>query len=122
MTASATPKIMHPYAGRGRVTAAYYFSRDENGLGLLHVGFAFCSPKDQFSRAKGRLIATSRLFMLKRRYVLCGFLHPDATASEVQTVCRALAYVEGPSWTRHGRHTKCKECGKRACMCSLRRR
>ena len=49
--------FMHPYVANGRATAAIDISNLEN----IRVAFAFCSPKDQFSRKKGRLIAEGRL-------------------------------------------------------------
>jgi hypothetical protein len=48
---------MHMSVAEGFVTAA--ISIDD--FDMIHVGLAFCSPRDQFSRAKGRRIATGRL-------------------------------------------------------------
>ena len=48
---------MHPFIGDGRATAAIDISDTES----IKVAFAFCSPKDQFSRKRGRLISTGRL-------------------------------------------------------------
>lgn len=52
---------MHPYIdskyGKTRATAAIDISNLDN----IRVAFSFCSPKDQFSRKKGRLISTGRL-------------------------------------------------------------
>lgn len=47
----------HLYVGEGRVTLAI-LSNEE--VGRATVGVAFCSPKDRFVRAKGRLIAKGR--------------------------------------------------------------
>lgn len=42
----------------GGITAAFFYRPDEN---VILVGFAFCSPWDQFDRGLGRLIAKNRL-------------------------------------------------------------
>lgn len=46
----------HPIIGNGRATLAI---KVEDGM--LSAGVAFCSTKDQFSRKRGRLIASNRL-------------------------------------------------------------
>lgn len=46
----------HPYVGRGRATLAIRVSDN-----VIDVGVSFCSPNDQFSRSKGRIIALDRL-------------------------------------------------------------
>jgi len=48
--------FMHFELGGGRVTAAV-----EVADGAAKVGLAFCSPRDQFERRKGRLISEGRL-------------------------------------------------------------
>lgn len=48
--------------GQGRVTLAIRLTPEEYGAaGTVEVGVAFCSPKDQFTRAKGRELAKQRL-------------------------------------------------------------
>jgi hypothetical protein len=42
----------------GRVTIAW----TDNGFDKAEVGLAWCSPRDNFCRKKGRLIASGRLF------------------------------------------------------------
>lgn len=44
-----------------RASVVYSVLEDEFGLSL-QVGFAFCSPKDSFSRRAGRELATERFF------------------------------------------------------------
>lgn len=44
---------------KGAVTVAYQTSQTGN---VVSVGFAWCSPRDQFSRPKGRLISKGRLY------------------------------------------------------------
>lgn len=56
---------MHPFIGNGRATAAIDVSDKTN----IRVAFAFCSPKDQFSRKKGRLIATGRVRVLEDAHI-----------------------------------------------------
>src|ERR1700687_2633301 len=51
-----TESYSHLLVGKGKVTLAAKFF-DSN---WVEVGVAFCSPKDQFNRKKGRLIATGR--------------------------------------------------------------
>lgn len=53
----------HPFVGRGRATLAINSTDD-----TLVVGIAWCSPRDQFSRAKGRKIATDRLNTHKKEH------------------------------------------------------
>jgi len=52
-------KFMHMQLGAGHITLAVRAMPDE--VGAYVVGAAFCSPKDQFSKKKGRLIAEGRL-------------------------------------------------------------
>lgn len=49
---------MHPIVGSGRASLAIRFNPMTK---LTEVGVAFASPKDQFCRAKGRMIAENRL-------------------------------------------------------------
>lgn len=48
---------MHPYLGWGRATLAIMHDVETGGT---VVGVAYSSPKDQFSRKRGRLIAEGR--------------------------------------------------------------
>lgn len=50
---------MHLRLGNGFVTAA--FQTVTEGFTTAYVSLAFCSPKDQFCRRTGRLIASGRL-------------------------------------------------------------
>ena len=53
------PNFMHiPWLG-GQVTAAINIKNE--GSEVAYVGLAFCSPVDQFSKRKGRLISAGRL-------------------------------------------------------------
>lgn len=50
---------IHPFIeGGGRATIAVEVIRE---TGMVMYGVAWCSPKDQFSKKKGRLIADGRL-------------------------------------------------------------
>ena len=53
------PSYMHLDIGAGRVTAAIDIKSE--GQEVAYIGLAFCSPVDQFSRKKGRLISSGRL-------------------------------------------------------------
>lgn len=61
--------FMHFDIGPGRVTAAIRADDKE-----AEIGLAFCSPEDQFSRKRGRLIAEGRLNVGKSLRL---FLDPD---------------------------------------------
>jgi len=50
---------MHFKLGKGRATAAIQTVTE--GHPVAYVAVAFCSPKDQFCRRTGRLIAAGRL-------------------------------------------------------------
>lgn len=50
--------FLHPYIGAGRATLAIWHDPLTKHT---KVGVAYASPKDKFTRAKGRLIATNRL-------------------------------------------------------------
>ncbi len=53
---------MHPYVGEGRATLAITSELNKNTQQEeIVVAVAFSSPRDQFARRKGRLIATGRL-------------------------------------------------------------
>lgn len=70
----------HMALGAGRVTFAY-----EVVDGEAIVGAAFCSPKDQFSRRKGRLIATGRMM---RTPLLRFPVAPGAKDSDIRAAIR----------------------------------
>lgn len=50
---------LHLRVGPGAATAA--FRRDATRSGVVYVGVGLCAPADQFSRKRGRLIASGRL-------------------------------------------------------------
>lgn len=43
------------------ITLAMLAQDEEPGTLMVKAGFAFCSPRDQFSRARGRTVALGRL-------------------------------------------------------------
>lgn len=47
---------IHDYIGNGRFTLAIKVNE-----GKVNVGVAFCAPKDQFTRKRGRTIAMGRI-------------------------------------------------------------
>jgi len=51
-------KIIHV---RDEKRGAITFMTSIEEFNELHIGVAFCSPKDSFNKAKGRLIAAGRL-------------------------------------------------------------
>lgn len=52
---------MHMVMGNGHVTCAIDHPIHSKVSGLVHVGVAFCSPKDIFVKSKGREKAVGRL-------------------------------------------------------------
>jgi hypothetical protein len=52
---------MHLHVGMGRVTLALRHKLCAAKGDEVEVGVAFCSPKDQFNKARGRNIARGRL-------------------------------------------------------------
>jgi len=76
---------MHMDLGIGRATIAI---QKIDGEKRIRVAAAFCSPHDQFSRKKGRLIADGRLDCDKLLYIL----NTSDESKSVQTIVReALA-------------------------------
>jgi hypothetical protein len=60
----AKTHYMHLPIGGGRVTVAV-----RSVTGTLTVGFSWCSPRDQFVKAKGRQIAEARRRQRRRPHV-----------------------------------------------------
>ena len=64
---AVTPKYFHLDAGvnGGKVTAAIDIKTEavsrSRGAEVAYIGLAWCSPVDQFSRKRGRLISAGRL-------------------------------------------------------------
>lgn len=80
-----TNTYMHMEIGKGRATLAI---QQIDGEKRVRVAAAFCSPHDQFSRKKGRLIADGRLGIDKLLYIL----NTSDESKSVQTIVReALA-------------------------------
>lgn len=60
MSEETPVRFIHPQVGEGRATIAFR-EADEAGVTEITYTVAYCSPKDQFARKKGRLIAEGRL-------------------------------------------------------------
>jgi hypothetical protein len=76
-------------AAAGAVTFALRLAGRVGSWQLVHVGMAFCAARDQFSAARGRLVATGRL---QRRAVTVAVPWVDAGTQEVlQGACRRAA-------------------------------
>jgi hypothetical protein len=61
--------FIHPLVGStgGRATLAM---KIEPELGRVTLGMSWCSPKDQFCKKKGRMIATGRMVRSDRNFTL----------------------------------------------------
>jgi hypothetical protein len=73
---------MHIELGDGHATAAISISNqreDGEGPEVAYVGMSFCSPKDQFCKKTGRMIAAGRLE--KEKYLYDIVLDPDKQVS-----------------------------------------
>lgn len=93
----------HPRVGRGRATVAVtrYARR---------WGIAWCSPKDQFSRAKGRRLALYRLTQCLSQDMLD--VEKDATAADRLRAALAQGIAHGaPGWARGGPLVELREPG-----------
>lgn len=92
------PNYMHMDAGDGRVTAAIDIKSE--GQEVAYVGLAWCSPLDQFSRRKGRLISSGRLRKDKHFFRLV--LDPAKKVSDQVATAIAESIQEGnenlPHW------------------------
>lgn len=89
---------MHFKLGKGRVTAAIEVEGQ-----TASVGLAFCSPKDQFERRRGRLIAGGRL---KAGVVFMVWIPPDQRLKKqiykVLLPAFTHKFADVPSWVRYG--------------------
>ncbi len=84
-------------AKRGAVTFALR-EDGEKEMGAVRVyrlGWAFCSPRDQFAQAKGRLIAVGRL---RKRALTAAVPSAEGRQAEVQEVCRRALRAWRESW------------------------
>lgn len=97
--------FMHLQLGSGRVTVA--IDLEDN---TARVAAAYCSPRDNFSRSKGRLISTSRLACKRKNTVLFTSQIPEGqrVKSYVHNILMAK-FIDGgddiPQWvTNHLRN------------------
>lgn len=62
------PIFMHLRRGNGVVTLAGVLTQMGDSRQYCSVGVAFCSPKDRFAKAKGRMIALARANKLNSQF------------------------------------------------------
>jgi hypothetical protein len=84
--------------GDGALTAAIRLCQDSNDS--VDVAVAFCSPKDQFSRKKGRLIAEGRLRSGKLFYSNSWLDLDKSAMTQVRALLnvRDILYMPIPEW------------------------
>lgn len=98
--------FMHLHANCGRITAAINIddtTHSDDGIKFANVSLAFCSPKDQFCRKTGRLIAEGRLKKGKFLYRI-----PIGDAKGIKDTIRKTIYndlkdgivPESPQWAK----------------------
>lgn len=93
----------HIPLGKGRATLAIQVEGDN-----LEIGVAFCSPKDQFSKAKGRMIAEGRLKAKHGFYMKIG-RNPDEKLKDqarrvVVTLVKNVKTHMIPRWAKKVTH------------------
>lgn len=116
MTIDAEKKIayIHAYVGDGRVTAAFEMPPKDKRSEARQVNYAvaYCSPKDNFSRERGRLIAAGRLEKARQqdrqgdyKWVdLLGTVTVPAGGKLTEAVLESILFRirrEGPNWARN---------------------
>ena len=92
-------QFMHFDLGTGRVTTA--IKVEEHGsYTVAFIAAAFCSPKDQFNRKKGRLISEGRLNARKHVFELTLPSEDRVHAHVVEAFVRASLYgsPDLPHW------------------------
>ena len=89
-------RYMHIPLGSGFVTVAIGV---DLGDGTRKLGLAFCSPNDQFSRKRGRLIAEGRMASANSLLLPPGDQPLKARARERIKFALASHQV-GPKWAR----------------------
>lgn len=102
---------MYPYLGAGRVAIAIRYTPGFEGNQYAELAFAFCSPNDQFVRAKGRQMVTERLDGSTL------VLMPIGPNDHLKEHAMKILYKmrdEGlcPKWAAPERVCDCFECGK----------
>lgn len=96
----------HLRVGHGGATLAVMW---DAGRTLAKVGVAFCSPKDQYSKKRGRAIAFGRLATM-RRYSFSFPVRSGEGAPSIGSQARAVfreriapaTDAELPTWVRDG--------------------
>lgn len=88
-----TVYYQHFRLGRGHCTFAAQYT--ENSFPAVRVAVAFCSPKDQFSRKRGRAIATGRLNKLMHRITYVCSPNPALMKKQVTDFLRRDAFLPG---------------------------
>lgn len=86
---------IYPYVGWGRAAIAVEVFPE---LRVAGVGVAWCSPKDQFNRKKGRMIAEGRLQRGGNAYYEIP-LSSEATRRDIiEAVVATMTYADAPRW------------------------
>jgi hypothetical protein len=84
----------------GKVTIAYTIKSHGDGLGqdgAIEASFAFCSPKDQFNRKTGKLIAVGRLLKGKK-FVTVPYDREQSILFNLREALVAYARVVAVKW------------------------
>lgn len=112
--------VRHKVGKREMAVTVCYHRVEEPGQSIHEIALAFCCPKDQFSRARGRRISSGRLlnahclridnkhevisdevFAKKTRFVRRHMTHPDSQVG-VEDVMRIwFPEIDGPPWWVH---------------------
>lgn len=88
---------IYPYVSNGgRASIAVEYSRE---TGLVMYGVAWCSPKDQFNRKKGRMIAEGRLEACRgSAFYTQAFTRRELVNEVILDLVGYLDEVNAPQW------------------------
>jgi hypothetical protein len=76
-------------SGMGSAAVTFAIAKEKGEVPI--VGWAFCAPRDQFSRNRGRLIARGRMEPLDEGYQLQGILTPVEAYALCEQIVKGLA-------------------------------